>query len=249
MSLEEFLLTLWQRLFAGFAQAPPLQPSLPELGLAALVATLATLPNVIWKVFGVFLTIVHECGHAAAAMMTGRWVTGIKIRLDQSGETRAYGRVEGPGVAWTLFFGYPAPAILGSGILWAALAGWAPAALSLGSLILVAGLAAIRNWAGLLVTAGVAGVAGVLVWFGSAIVVGQFTLALGLALLAGAVRAWLNLARIHAHRPDELETSDAFMLAQATGTPAGMWLSLFAASIFASSVFGGITLAGSLLLA
>lgn len=247
--MEEFLLTLSQRLFAGFAQAPPPQPSLPELGLAAVVATLATVPNVIRKVFGVFLTIVHECGHAAAAMMTGQWVTGIKIRLDQSGETRTYGRVEGPGVAWTLFFGYPAPAILGSGILWAALAGWAPAALSLGSLILVAGLAAIRNWAGLLVTAGAVGIGRLLIWLGSAEIIGHFTLCLGLALLAGAARGWLILFQIHADRPDALETSDAFMLARATGTPAGIWLSLFAIVIGAAWLFAGVTLAGSLLLA
>lgn len=243
--MEEFLLTLWQRFIAGFAQAPPLQPSLLELGLALLVAALLTVPNVIWRTSGVFLTIVHEFGHAAAAMMTGRWVTGIKLRLDQSGSTLSYGRAEGPGVVWTLFFGYPVPAILGSGLLWAALAGWAPFTLSLGALILVGSLAAIRNWAGLLVTASSIGVSGLMVWFGSATVVGHFTLALGLALLAGAVRDWLNLAQVHASRPVELETSDASILAQATRTPAGLWLGLFAVVIAAAWLFAGVTLAST----
>ncbi|MET3142498.1 UNVERIFIED_ORG: hypothetical protein ABIB13_002215 [Arthrobacter sp. UYEF2] len=245
--MDEFILILWARLVGGFAQAPPLQPSPLELGLALVAAALLVVPNVIWQTTGVFVTVVHELGHAAAATLTGRFVTGIKIRLNQSGETLSYGRTEGPGVAWAIFWGYPVPALVGSGLLWAALAGWAPFTLSLGTLILIGSIAAIRNWAGLVITLGSAGVAGLLLWLGTADALGHFTLALGLALLAGAARAWLNLVQIHSSRPDELETSDANILGRSTGTPDGLWLGLFAVVIAGAWLFGGLTLAASIL--
>lgn len=58
------------------------------------------------------VTLVHECGHALVAFIAGRRLTGIRIRLDTSGETVSSGPSRGAGVVATLMAGYPAPVVL-----------------------------------------------------------------------------------------------------------------------------------------
>lgn len=38
---------------------------------------------------------VHELGHVGASIMTGRFVTGIRLRFDHSGTTVIYGKLGG----------------------------------------------------------------------------------------------------------------------------------------------------------
>ena len=58
-------------------------------------------------------------------------------------------------------------------------------------------------------------------------------LTLGIALLAGAVRDWLNLLSVHTRRRHALSSSDAWILAQRSGIPAVVWLTAFALVITA----------------
>lgn len=202
-----------------------------------------------FRIFGLFVSLVHELGHVAANLMTGRLVTGVKLRLDHSGTTASYGRMEGVALAWATFWGYPVPALVGAGLLWAALSGWAPLALSAGALILTASLLAVRNGTGLLVILGCCTIAGLLIALASPATVGHFTLFLGMALLIGSALAWFNLADIHANRPDEVETSDAHILSLQTAAPAAVWLTMFAVVIGAAWFFAGFSLAAGMLAA
>src|SRR5690606_26142039 len=102
----------WQTLFT---RAEPLDLS-PWVMLAIVAAAaLISIPRASWKVFGLFTTLVHELGHAVAAILTGRVVHGIRIRRNHSGEALSSGT--GRAVISGLM-GYPAPAVVGAAQLW-----------------------------------------------------------------------------------------------------------------------------------
>ena len=63
-----------------------------EAALILLAAAALSIPNATWRYFGLFSTVVHELGHAFAALMTGRRVTGIRLNFDHSGLTTSFGR-------------------------------------------------------------------------------------------------------------------------------------------------------------
>ena len=73
---------------------------------------IVTLTPGIWRFFGLFVTFVHELGHAFAALTTGRVVKGISLNFDHSGQMNSFGRV-GFSATWSGFWGYPAPGVLG----------------------------------------------------------------------------------------------------------------------------------------
>lgn len=225
---------LWERITDGFTQAAP-----PELGLAAIIAivlaaAVLSLPRRSWRYFGLFVTVVHELGHATAALLTLQRVTGITLRLDHSGTTTSMGR-RGWRAAFTTFWGYPVPAMVGAALVWSAAHGWAGAALSAGALVLVAALVLIRNGQGVLILGGSAAVALALVWFGGGASAGYACLILGIALLVGSCRDWVKVMRVHARRRD-LSSSDAYLLRGTTGVPSPLWLGLFALVIGAALV-------------
>ena len=189
-----------------------------------VVAVLAVTVDGVWRWARGVVTIAHEAGHAAAALLTGRRLAGIRLHADTSGLTVSVGRPTGPGMVLTAAAGYVSPSLVG-------LAGVALLALDLVTVMLwsavavVAGmLAVVRNWFGalaLLVVGGtVAGVslaapAGVqaaagytLTWF----------------MLLGAVRPVAELRRARRYGP---RTTDADALARLTGIPAGVWVVLF----------------------
>ena len=107
--------------------------------------------------------------------------------------------------AWTGFWGYPVPAVTGAVLVWAAFNGWAGLRLVCGALIMLAALLFIRNAQGLLIACGCAAVSVLLVWFAAPPVVSWVTLAVGMALLAGAVRDWLNVLSVHTRRRRSLQ--------------------------------------------
>ena len=221
----------WERLAAGFARVEP--PEVPLWLAACIVAAAAalSLPRASWRFFGMFVTFVHELGHAFAALTAGQRLRGIELRFDHSGQVRSLGR-GAAGAAWTGFWGYPAPAVAGAALTAAALNGWAPAALSLSALALVASLLFIRNLQGAVIALACAAAAAVLVWYSTPAVAGVTALVLGAALLVGSVRDWFKLIRLH-RRPGTPEASDAWIMARRTGVPAGLWLALFALVIAA----------------
>ena len=228
--LQQFAAEWWTRITAGFTRGEPLQAGAPELAVILAAALLLSVPRASWRYFGLFVTAVHELGHAFAALATGRLVRGIHLRFDQSGAmiSRGAGRAS---AAWTGFWGYPVPALVGAALVWAAFSGWSGAALSVSALLLLATLLFIRNLEGVVIAVGLAVGAQLLVWFAPVEWLGHLTLAIGVGLLVGAVRDWLNLLSVHTRRRHQLANSDAFIMARRTGVPAALWLAGFAVVI------------------
>lgn len=225
--------TWWARIVAGFSQSPVPQVTGTELALVILAAVALSLPRVTWRYFGLLATVTHELGHAFAALMTGQRLGGIRLGLDHSGTTTTYSRRPLAAV-WSTFWGYPVPAAVGAAMVWSGFSGWGPAAMSVGTLILLASLLFIRNGIGLLITAGAVLAAVLLVLFVPPEFNGHVMIVLGLALLVAAVRDLGKLGNVHLRRRDRLASSDAYLLARATRIPAAVWIVLFAAAVGAS---------------
>lgn len=85
----------------------------PDTLLAALAAVIVVAWPVTWRLTRIVVTIVHECGHALAAVVVGRGLTGIRLHPDTSGMTVSTGAPRGPGLVVTVLGGYPAPSVLG----------------------------------------------------------------------------------------------------------------------------------------
>lgn len=195
----------------------------------ALVAVALALARPTWNVVGYPVTIVHELGHALAALTAGYRLHGITINSDMSGTTNYWTRGTA-GRLWTLWWGYPAPAAVGAGLIWAAMAGWARTALA----IVVAGLLLVfllsRSWqtVAVVLTTGLA--LGAVGWYGSAWAVNIAVFAFGWLLIVGSVRALWTVTRAHLTRR-RLAGSDAYLMSRAGVLPGLFWLLTFAAAI------------------
>jgi hypothetical protein len=222
--------TWWDRIVSGFSQAPLPHVTGTELGLVILVAVALSLPRVTWRYFGLLATATHELGHAFSALMTGQRLGGIRLSLDHSGTTTTYSRGRLAAV-WSMFWGYPVPAVVGAAMVWCGFNGWGPAAMSVGTLLLLASFVFIRNGAGLLITAAAVLTAALLVLVVPPDFTGHVMIVLGLALLVAAVRDLAKLANVHLRRRDRLSTSDAYLLSRTTSIPAVVWFMLFAAVV------------------
>ncbi|MDQ0821072.1 hypothetical protein QFZ79_003445 [Arthrobacter sp. V4I6] len=222
--------TWWDRIIAGFSQSPLPHVTGTELGMVMLLAVALSLPRATWRYFGLLATVTHELGHAFAALLAGQRLGGIRLRLDHSGTTTTYGRGR-PAAAWVTFWGYPVPAVVGAAMVWCGFNGWGPAAMSVGTLLLLASFVFIRNGVGLLITAAAVLAAALLVLFVPSDFTGHVMIVLGLALLVAAVRDLAKLANVHLRRRDRLSSSDAYLLFRATSIPAVVWLVLFAAVV------------------
>jgi hypothetical protein len=235
----EQLALLWQRISAV---SPPLEPAVvaTALGVAALVVLVSPL----WRPARHAVTIVHEAGHGIAATVTGRRLAGIRLHSDTSGVTVSVGRPRGPGMAFTLLSGYPAPAVVGLGAAWLISLGHATGVLwaLLGLLVLV--LLQIRNWFGLWSVL----VAGIGVFAATWLLApdGQAVVATAVAgfLLAGAVRtsAELQTARRREGAGRGRGDSDADQLARVTGLPGILWVGAFLVFSLLSAAAGVLLL-------
>ncbi|XAS62561.1 M50 family metallopeptidase [Micrococcaceae bacterium Sec5.8] len=228
--------TWWSRIVAGFTHSPVPHVTGTELALVVLLAVVLSLPRATWRYFGLLATVTHELGHAFAALMTGQRLGGIRLSLDHSGTTTTYSRRPLAAI-WSTFWGYPVPAVVGAAMVWSGFNGWGPAAMSLGTLILLASLLFIRNAVGLLITAAAVLAAAMLVLFVPPEFNGHVTIVLGLALLVAAVRDLGKLIKVHLRHRDRLATSDAHLLSRASGIPAMVWIMLFAAVVGAACWF------------
>ncbi|WP_427131687.1 M50 family metallopeptidase [Pseudarthrobacter sp. S9] len=225
--------TWWSRIIAGFAHSPSPHVTSTELAVVILLAVALSLPRATWRYFGLLATVAHELGHAFAALMTGQRLGGIRLGLDHSGTTTTYSRGRLPAV-WSTFWGYPVPAVVGAAMVWCGFSGWGPAAMSVGTLVLLASFLFLRNGIGLLITAAAVLAAVLLVVFVPAEFNGHVVIVLGLALLVAAVRDLGKLANLHLRHRDRLSTSDAYLLDRATSVPAIVWIFLFAAVVAGS---------------
>jgi hypothetical protein len=213
-----------------FTPTVPVTVTVPLAVSILLAAAALSIPRALWQYFGLFTTLVHELGHAVAAIVTGRIVRGIRIHRNHSGDAVSSGRgVVGATVSGLL--GYPAPAIVGLVIFWGVLHGYTALVLFCGGVILVLTIIVIRNLFGALVVIVSAAISAALWFYATPPVQSYALLALATALLVGAVRGLITVVGVHIWRRGELATSDAYLLAKRTGVPSFLWLTLFAACI------------------
>ncbi len=237
--------TWWQAVLSGFARTDaPIVPAMLLLGIMA-AAVVLSIPRATWRWFGLYVTFVHELGHAFAALMTGRFIHSLKIGLDHSGQLVSSGR-RGFSATWSGFWGYPAPAVVGVALVWSVSAGWAGAAASIGALILLVALIFLRNFTGIVVALLSAAIAQSLVMFADPLTVSYVILALGIALGVGSVRDFFKVAAVHTRRRNRLASSDAYILARSTGVPSFIWLTGFAVVIAGSAALSAWLLWGLL---
>ena len=217
----------WDAFTNAFLQAPVPDITWTEMLLTLAAAIALSIPRRSWRYFGLLATATHELGHAFAAVTTGQRLSGIRLRLDHSGTTTTRSRSR-LATAWSCFWGYPVPAIVGAAFVWAGVSGWGPAALAASALTLAVSLLFLRNAAGFLITgAAIAGIAALIVLVPAAFT-GHVAVCLGLALLVAAVRDLLKLANVHVRRRERLGSSDAYLLYRATAVPSALWIALFA---------------------
>ena len=231
----------WDRLTAAHG-APPSW----VIALSAAIALVAVASPRLWRVTRIAITIAHESGHAAASVLSGRRLEGIRLHADTSGETVSRGRRTGPGVVVTALAGYVTPPLLGAGA--AALLGTGRATLLLALLLLLLAvtLALVRNWYGVLAVLLTGGALVAVIAAADPAVRAAFAYAVCWFLLFGGVRPVAELARTRRRaarwatgqrfpagqrtrtgRPGP-PASDADQLGSLTGVPAGVWVALFA---------------------
>ena len=224
---------LWNKLLDAFSRADAPRVTFIELALALVIAAALSVPRRSWKYFGLLATATHEMGHAVAALLSGQRLSGIRLRLDHSGTTTTYSRSR-LASAWSCFWGYPVPAIVGAAFVWCGFNGWGPAAITAAGLALAASLLFLRNLAGILITFTAIAVTLLLVLLVPEAFVGHVAVILGMALLVAAVRDLIKLAHLHLRRRERLASSDAYLLWRATSIPSAVWIVLFAALVAGS---------------
>lgn len=205
--------------------------------LVVLVAALvAVAVDPLWRVLRLGVTLVHELGHAAVGMLSGRRFTGFVLRGDMSGHAVTVGPARGLGRVLTTWAGYPAPAAVGAVVVWLAVRGWAAPVLT--GILAVLFTAALRVRSGLtavVVAVAVVG-AGALWWAGAPQLQAQVVVAVGLVLIVGA---WRHLgAVITAPNP---AVSDPGVLARLTRVPRTVWNTTFVAVLAWASWLAGST--------
>ena len=201
------------------------------LGAAAIViAAVLVVPRGVWRVTGVWVTMIHELGHALAGALRGRTSMRIRVNADHSGLTTSSGRSDS--VAWTSFWGYPAPPLVGALLVWAGVAGWATGSPTWPTVavvaILVVAVVALLLMRGAIAVgstlATLAGAGALLAWASEPIVI-LVLLIVGLFEWAGGIRAIANLTGLHARR--RARDSDAAVLGRLTPLPAFVWIAVF----------------------
>lgn len=214
------------------AQAPAVI-TLVAGGVALLVVLVG---GTAWRRARNVVTMVHEAGHALAAVLVGRRLQGIKLHSDTSGVTVSRGKPEGPGMAFTAMAGYLAPSVLGllfAGLLGANLVG---TVLVLIALLLLGVLVMVRNAYGVFTVVASAAVLALVAFVAPVEVQAPFSYLVTWFLLFGGVRpvAELQIKR----RRGEARDSDADQLGRLTAVPPVLWVLMFAVATI-SCLFAG----------
>lgn len=205
------------------------------LATAALAFAAVASPRV-WRLSRNVVTIAHEGGHALAALLTRRRLSGIRLHSDASGVTVSAGRPYGPGMVVTTAAGYVTPALLGLVYALALTAGRVTALLWLSVALLAAMLLAIRNAYGAVSVCLSGAAIFAVAWFAAAAVQAAFAYLITWFLLLASFRPILELQRLR-HR-GRAPGSDADQLARLTGLPGTLWVLGFAAVALGSLVYG-----------
>lgn len=239
MSIDS-LTEVWARLFEAQPDPPPMLVLVT--GLVALVAVVARLP---WRIGRNAITIAHEGGHALVALLTGRKLRGIRLHSDTSGLTLSAGRPSGPGMVFTLLAGYVAPSLVGLAGAWLLGGNRITLLLWITVALLFAMLVQIRNVFGIVSIVVTGGLVFAVSWFASPPVQAAFAYTGVWFLLFGGVRPIGELQSLR--RRGRQPRSDADQLAWVTPLPALFWVAVFAVVTVVALVVGGGLLAGPIL--
>lgn len=224
----EVIAELWRR---SLVVTPP-----PAPGESAVIAGLALAAVLLaWPLVRLLVTVCHEAGHAVAATLAGRRLSGIRLHSDTSGLTLSSGRPRGPGMVATLFAGYPAASLVGLGAAALAGAGYAAGLAWLLVLLLALMLVKLRNVYGALLVLALGGVVALLAWSATPVTAGWLAHGVAWLLLLAAPRPVLEL--LGSRQPG----SDAAQLAALTHVPRVLWGLLWLA-ITLGALAGGVAL-------
>ena len=235
----------WDRLI-GAQSAPPGW----VVAAGAAVALLIVISPRLWRVTRIAITIAHESGHAAASLLSGRRLEGIRLHADTSGETVSRGKRSGPGIIITALAGYITPPLLGAGASALLAVHRVTLLLSLFLVLLAVILLLVRNWYGALAVLITAGALFAVMWLAGPALRAAFAYAAAWFLLFGGVRPVVELAQTRTkavrlppgyRRPTGRPgpgMSDADQLAWLTRVPAGVWVTLFALVATGALVLG-----------
>lgn len=212
-------------------------PAAEWVWLTGLLALAVVVFRPAWRIARHLVTIVHEGGHATAALVTGRRLRGIRLHSDSSGVTLTKGRPRGPGMFLTLIAGYLAPGVLGlvlAVLLWQ---GHALAVLWVGLLMLTLILLQIRNFHGLwsVLVAGAAVFA--VSWWASDETQSLVAYLVTWFLLLAAPVTVIELQRTR--RAGRGAASDADQLARLTRLPGLVWVGTLLVLNLAGLLLGG----------
>jgi hypothetical protein len=193
----------------------------PAVTVALVAAILVVAVPAVWQVIRLAVTLVHELGHALVGLAVGRRFTGFVLRGDMSGHAVTVGPPRGPGRVLTTWAGYPAPAIVGAGLVWTAGRGWGAPVLTTVILILLVALLRVRSLLTAVVMLVALGATGALWWWRDDAVLAQVLVGAGIVLLVGA---WRHLGAVLRTRD---RSSDPGVLASLTHVPRVVWNASF----------------------
>ncbi len=213
--------------------APP-----PAIVIATgVLAIIAVLPRPVWRFTRGFITIAHEGGHALAAVLSGRRLSGIRLHSDTSGLTLSRGRPTGPGMVFTGLAGYLTPPVMGLGAAALLAAGRVTALLWISLALLPLMLIMIRNVYGIASVLATMAILVAVSGYTDPAVQGAFGYLFAWFLLLGGVRPVVELQGSRRRR--QAPNSDADQVSRLTRVPALIWVGLFAAVAVFSLVVGG----------
>ncbi|GAA2597243.1 M50 family metallopeptidase [Dactylosporangium fulvum] len=218
----------------AFSRQP--SPSREVVIATAVLALLAVLFRPVWKVMRNFVTIAHEGGHALAAVLSGRRLSGIRLHSDTSGLTLSRGRPTGPGMVITGLAGYITPSLLGLAAAAILGAGRLTILLWILLVLLVLMLIMIRNVYGVISIVAAGAIVFAVSWFASAEIQGAFAYAFAWFMLLGGVRAVFELQQSRFRR--QAPNSDADQIARLTRVPAIVYVAFFVLVCLGSLAFG-----------
>jgi len=191
--------------------------------IIAAVVLAMVIPAPAWRITGLYSTLVHELGHIVSALFTGRFVTGLRLGWDHSGEVVSRGRGKFS-VIVSGIFGYPAPLWVSALMFWAISIGYAGQALGIYALFFLLALVFVRNWPAFVVcTVSALSALGV-VFFAPVEAYLYLSLLIAGFLLIAGLRDYAKLLAVHTWRRRDVAQSDAYLIARATHTFAGLWL-------------------------
>ena len=218
---------LWHRVNGAWQHAFTAQPHPPQwVVLASGALALAVVASAwTWPRARTVVTIVHEGGHAIAALLTGQRRIRVRLYRDTAGETLSTGSNTGIGVAFTAAAGYPAPSLVGLGAAVLLSIGHLTGMLLLGIVLLIALAVAVRNLYGMLAVLVTTGAVAAVCLYASPVVQAAFGYTMTWFLLVGGIRPIAELYRERRRRRNP--RTDADQLARLTHLPGSAWVAMF----------------------